>query len=73
MIVASKGQGKLASLLVAVSRLWDVTGELHPLPDIDPAAAMREDWTKVGDDLRRGMREAEAMLPTDADRELVEA
>ena len=66
--------GKSAILLTAIARLLDLSGQLQPLPDLDSATAMHEDWKKVGDDIRRAMREAEATLPADAEvRALVEA
>lgn len=72
------GSGKTAIFLALVggfARLVDLGGVYSPPQAIEPAAAMRADWLRVGDDFRAAIDASADLLPADESpaADLVEA
>ena len=76
-MVSRKGAGKSAvflALIGGLARLVDIAGIYQLPPTIEPAAAMRADWQRVGDDFRAAIQESASSVPADPEvAELVEA
>jgi hypothetical protein len=63
------------ALIGSFARLVDLTSVYQPPATMEPAAAMRADWQRVGDDFRTAIGASEHLITAGSPevRELVEA